>query len=129
MTRIDPHVNSIQVEVITRYLGEQSNPAENRFAFAYTITIRNVGPVAAQLFDRHWIITDGNGKVQEVRGEGVVGEQPVLEPGASHAYTSGCLLETPVGSMQGSFGMRSEDGDRFRAPVPVFRLAKPDMLH
>lgn len=125
----EPRVNTIQVDVITRYLGEQSNPAENRFAFAYTITIRNVGPVAAQLLDRHWIITDGNGKVQEVRGEGVIGEQPLLKPDASHTYTSGCLLETPVGSMQGSFGMRSEEGDSFRAPVAVFRLAKPNMLH
>jgi len=126
---IEPHVDTIQVEVVTRYLGEQSNPAENRFAFAYTITIRNVGSAAAQLIDRHWIITDGNGKVQEVRGEGVIGEQPVLRPGASHTYTSGCLLETPVGSMQGSFGMINEDGDHFPAPVPVFRLAQPNMLH
>ena len=126
---IEPHVDTIQIDVITRYLGEQSNPAENRFAFAYTITIRNLGSVAAQLIDRHWIITDGNGKVQEVRGEGVVGEQPLLRPGASHTYTSGCLLETPVGSMQGSFGMHSEAGDRFRAPVRVFRLAKPNTLH
>ena len=125
----EPHVNTIEIEVLTRYLDEQSNPAEHRFGFAYTITIRNTGSITAQLLDRHWIITDGNGKVQEVRGDGVVGEQPVLAPGASHSYTSGCLLETPVGSMQGSFGMRSEQGDSFRAPVPVFRLAKPNMLH
>ena len=125
----DLNTAAIQVEVVTRYLDEQSSPAENRFGFAYTITIRNVGSVAAQLIDRHWIITDGNGKVQEVRGEGVVGEQPKLEPGASHTYTSGCLLETPVGSMQGSFGMLSEQGDSFRAPVAVVRLAKPNMLH
>ncbi len=126
---VKPHVDTIQIDVVTRYLGEQSNPAKNRFAFAYTITIRNTGSIAAQLLDRHWIITDGNGKVQEVRGDGVVGEQPLLKPGASHTYTSGCLLETPVGSMQGSFGMRSEDGDNFRAPVAVFRLAKANMLH
>lgn len=125
----EPLVDTIQIDVATRYLGEQSNPAENRFGFAYTITIRNLGSVAAQLIDRHWIITDGNGKVQEVRGEGVVGEQPLLKPGASHTYTSGCLLETPVGSMHGSFGMHSEAGDSFRAPVAVFRLAKPNMLH
>ncbi len=126
---VKPHVDTIQIDVVTRYLGEQSNPAKNRFAFAYTITIRNTGSIAAQLLDRHWIITDGNGKVQEVRGDGVVGEQPLLKPGASHTYTSGCLLETPVGSMQGSFGMRSEDGNSFRAPVAVFRLAKANMLH
>ena len=127
--RIEPQVHNILVEVTTRYLDEQSDPAANRFAFAYTITIRNTGTVAAQLIDRHWIITDGNGKIQEVRGEGVIGEQPLLQPGTSYTYTSGCLLETPVGSMQGSYGMRSEDDEEFRAPVKVFRLAKPNTLH
>lgn len=129
MKMVEPLESSIRIEVGTRYLDEQSNPAGNRFAFAYTITIRNLGQTAAQLIDRHWVITDGNGKVQEVRGEGVVGEQPVIQPGASHTYTSGCLLETPVGSMQGSYGMRSEEGHGFRAPIAVFRLAKPNMLH
>ena len=127
--RIEPQVHNILVEVTTRYLDEQSDPAANRFAFAYTITIRNTGTVAAQLIDRHWIITDGNGKIQEVRGEGVIGEQPLLQPGTSYTYSSGCLLETPVGSMQGSYGMRSEDDEGFRAPVNVFRLAKPNTLH
>jgi len=122
-------LRAIIVEAQPRYLSEQSDPAQNRFAFAYTITIHNAGQVAAQLLDRHWIITDGNGKVQEVRGAGVVGEQPLIEPGASHTYTSGCLLETPVGSMQGSYGMRSTDGEEFRAPVSVFRLARPNALH
>ena len=127
--RIEPQVHNILVEVATRYLDEQSDPAANRFAFAYTITIRNTGTVAAQLIDRHWIITDGNGKIQEVRGEGVIGEQPLLQPGTSYTYSSGCLLETPVGSMQGSYGMRSEDDEEFRAAVKVFRLAKPNTLH
>lgn len=127
--RIEPQVQNILVEVATRYLDEQSDPAANRFAFAYTITIHNAGSTAAQLLDRHWIITDGNGKVQEVSGAGVIGEQPLIQPGASHTYTSGCLVETPVGSMQGSYGMRDEDGATFRAPVNVFRLAKPNTLH
>lgn len=127
--RIEPQVHNILVEVVTRYLDEQSDPAANRFAFAYTISIRNTGTLAAQLIDRHWIITDGNGKIQEVRGEGVIGEQPLLQPGTSYTYTSGCLLETPVGSMQGSYGMRSEDDEEFRAAVKVFRLAKPNTLH
>lgn len=123
------HVQNILVEVVTRYLVEQSNPAEKRFAFAYTITIHNNGQTATQLLDRHWIITDGNGKTQEVRGAGVVGKQPLIQPGTSHTYTSGCLLDTPVGSMQGSYGMRSVDGGTFRAPVSVFRLVKPNTLH
>ena len=127
--RIEPQVHNILVEVVTRYLDEQSDPTANRFAFAYTITIRNTGTLAAQLIDRHWIITDGNGKIQEVRGEGVIGEQPLLQPGTSYTYTSGCLLETPVGSMQGSYGMRSEEDEEFRAAVKVFRLAKPNTLH
>lgn len=127
--KTEPQVHDVHVEVVTRYLDEQSDPAANRFAFAYTITIRNTGTVAAQLIDRHWIITDGNGRIQEVRGEGVIGEQPVLQPGANYTYTSGCLLETPVGSMQGSYGMLNEQGEDFRAPVGVFRLAKPNMLH
>lgn len=125
----DARLQKILVEAQTRYLNEQSDPAQNRFAFAYTITIRNAGPIAATLLDRHWVITDGNGKIQEVRGPGVVGEQPLIEPGASHTYTSGCLLETPVGSMQGSYGMRSVDGQEFRAPVAVFRLARPNALN
>lgn len=124
-----PDVQNILVEVVTRYLVEQSNPLEKRFAFAYTITIHNKGQTATQLLDRHWIITDGNGNTQEVRGAGVVGKQPLIQPGASHTYTSGCLLDTPIGSMQGSFGMCSVDGDTFRAPVDVFRLVKPNTLH
>lgn len=126
---VDALANTIRIEVVTRYLNEQSDPAASRFAFAYTLTISNTGSETAQLLDRHWLITDGNGKVQEVRGEGVIGEQPLILPGASHAYTSGCLLETPVGSMGGSYGMRTAGGELFRAPIPVFGLSKPNALN
>ena len=120
-------LNAIRIEVQTRYLSEQSD--EQRFAFSYHITISNMGDSTVQLLDRHWIITDGNGTVQEVRGAGVVGEQPLIAPGASHSYSSGCQLETPVGSMRGSYGMRSEKGDMFRAQIPLFRLSKPNALN
>jgi len=121
--------HQIQVEVETAYLEEQSEPGEQRFVFAYTITLRNSGKVPAKLMTRHWIITDANGRIQEVRGEGVVGEQPHLKPGQGFRYSSGAVLETPVGSMQGSYQMLADDGARFDAPIPVFRLAKPGMLH
>ena len=121
--------HEIQVEVETAYLEEQSEPAEQRFVFAYTITLRNSGKVPAKLLTRHWIITDANGRIQEVRGEGVVGEQPHLRPGQGFRYSSGAVLETPVGSMQGSYQMLADDGARFDAPIPVFRLAKPGTLH
>ncbi|HDZ54978.1 MAG TPA: Co2+/Mg2+ efflux protein ApaG [Pseudomonas xinjiangensis] len=120
---------AINVKVETRYLREQSDPDANRFAFAYTISINNEGVIAAQLLDRQWTITDGNGKVQTVEGPGVVGEQPVIQPGKSHTYSSGCLLETPVGTMQGSYGMRAEDRHAFRADIPLFRLSKPNALN
>jgi len=122
-----PHTR-IRVDVQTSYLAEQSDPAEPRFAFAYTITIRNEGPVAAKLLTRHWIITDANGKVQEVRGDGVVGEQPFLRPGQGFRYSSGAVIETPVGVMQGSYQMVGEDGQRFDAPIAPFRLAMPGVL-
>lgn len=122
-------IYAIKVTVETRYLREQSDPAASRYAFAYTITIRNTGDIAAQLLDRKWVITDGNGKVQTVEGPGVVGEQPIIEPGSSHTYSSGCLLETPVGTMQGSYGMKAEDDHEFRAEIPLFRLAKPNALN
>ncbi len=121
--------HEIQVQVETVYLEEQSEPAELRFVFAYTITLRNSGKVPAKLLTRHWIITDANGRIQEVRGEGVVGEQPHLRPGQGFRYSSGAVLETPVGSMQGSYQMLADDGSRFDAPIPVFRLAKPGTLH
>ena len=119
----------IRVVVDTSYLEEQSSPTEQRYVFSYTITIRNEGSVAARVMARHWIITDSNGKVQEVRGEGVVGEQPHLKPGQGFRYSSGAVLETPVGVMQGSYQMVSDDGDQFDAPVAAFRLAMPGLLH
>jgi ApaG protein len=119
----------IHIEVDTRFLADQSAPRENRFVFAYTITIRNQGSVAAQLINRHWVITDGNGKVQEVRGEGVVGEQPWMRPGDDFQYTSGAVLETAVGTMRGSYEMLADDGTRFLAPIPEFTLSVPRTLH
>lgn len=119
----------IRVGVETSYLPEQSSPDADRFAFAYTITIRNEGEVAAKLLNRHWVITDANGKVQEVRGEGVVGEQPYLRPGEGFQYTSGTLLDTPVGSMEGEYEMEDDTGRRFLAPIPAFSLSAPRTLH
>ncbi len=111
------------------YLPDHSDPAQDRYAFGYRITIRNEGQVAAQLLTRHWRITDGNGKVQEVHGEGVVGEQPHLRPGEAFQYTSWALIETEVGSMEGSYQMLADDGTRFETPIPVFTLALPRSLH
>jgi ApaG protein len=125
----DPAANLISVAVDTRYLEDQSDPDEKRFVFAYTITIRNRGTVPAKLLGRHWLITDANGKVQEVRGEGVVGEQPHLMPGQGFRYTSGAVLETPVGSMQGSYRMLADTGEQFDAPVAPFTLAIPGQIH
>lgn len=122
-----PH--RIRVEVETAYLDEQSDPRAHRFVFAYTITIRNDGPTPARLLTRHWVITDANGKVQEVTGDGVVGEQPYLKPGQGFRYSSGTVIETPVGAMQGSYQMISDDGCAFDAPIPPFRLAIPGVLH
>lgn len=119
----------IRVEVATRFLDEQSVPDDNRYVFAYTIRIHNAGPASAQLVARHWLITDANGKVQEVRGEGVVGEQPLLRPGEHFQYTSGAVLETCVGTMRGSYEMLSEDGSRFDAPIAPFTLSIPRTLH
>jgi ApaG protein len=125
----EPARHKIKVEVSTDYVDDQSKPDEDRYVFAYTITIRNEGPIAAKLLNRHWIITDSNGKVQEVRGSGVVGEQPHLEPGEGFRYSSGAILETPVGSMQGSYEMVADDGERFLAQIAPFRLAMPGLLH
>lgn len=119
----------IQVEVKTAYIDAQSAPDMNRYVFAYTITITNVGSIAAKLLTRHWVITDANSKVQEVRGEGVVGEQPHLVPGMSFQYTSGTMIETPVGSMHGSYQMVAEDGTEFDADIPKFVLSMPRTLH
>ena len=121
--------NNIRVEVETAYLPEQSEPDDARFVFAYTITIRNDGQQSAKLLTRHWLITDSNGKTQEVRGDGVVGEQPQLKPGQGFRYSSGAVLETPVGAMQGSYQMIADDGARFEAPIAPFRLAMPGVLN
>ncbi len=117
------------VQVQPRYLEEQSEPDEGRYLFAYTVTIRNTGDVTAQLLSRHWIITDAEGQVEEVRGPGVVGEQPVLRPGEAFQYTSGCPLATPVGSMHGSYQCIAEDGTAFEASIPEFVLSMPRTLH
>jgi ApaG protein len=119
----------IDVVPMPQHLPEQSDEEAGRYAFAYTIRIRNVGTVAAQLISRHWIITDGEGQVQEVKGLGVVGHQPLLQPGESFEYTSGCAIETPVGTMRGSYQMVAEDGTQFDAVIPEFTLAVPRMLH
>lgn len=128
-TTAAPDNGGIQVKVKTEYLAKQSSPAESRYVFAYHITITNIGHQSARLLNRHWIITDGEARVQEVRGEGVVGEQPYLAPGESYEYTSGTVLETPVGSMQGSYGMVRDNGEKFDAPIPAFTLAMPRVLH
>jgi ApaG protein len=117
------------VQVQPRYLEDQSDPDEGRYLFAYTVTIRNTGDVAAQLVSRHWIITDADGQVEEVRGPGVVGEQPLLRPGQVFQYTSGCPLPTPVGSMHGAYQCIAEDGTAFEAPIPEFVLSVPRTLH
>jgi ApaG protein len=119
----------ISVQVETAYLEDQSAPQAQRFVFGYTITIRNDGEVTAKLLTRHWIITDADGKQQEVRGEGVVGEQPRLKPGQGFRYSSGAVLQTPVGAMQGSYQMIGDDGLHFEAPIPPFRLAMPGLLN
>ncbi len=119
----------IVVKVHTTYLQEQSDEALDRYVFAYTVLVSNSGNVPAQLISRHWIIADGNGGVQEVRGLGVVGEQPLLKPGDSYEYTSGTAISTPVGSMKGSYQMVAEDGLRFDAPIPEFILSVPRILH
>ena len=119
----------IKVDVETRYIEEQSLPEQGRYVFAYTITIENRGKVPAQLLRRHWVITDANNRVQEVKGEGVIGEQPHLKPGENFRYTSGTMLETPVGSMRGSYQMIADDGVEFDADIPPFSLSIPRILH
>ena len=120
---------AIDVRVKTEYLPEQSDPAAGRHVFSYTITLINTGTVAAQLISRHWVITDADNRVQEVRGLGVVGEQPLLQPGQRFEYSSGSALATPVGTMKGSYQLTAEDGHQFEAPIPEFVLSMPRMLH
>ena len=119
----------ISVSAVTQYVENQSDPRNDKYLFVYTITIRNTGDAPAQLISRHWIITDGRGHEQQVRGEGVVGEQPHLRPGQSFEYTSAAMIETPVGSMHGSYQMRGDDGTEFDAPIAPFRLAVPGSLN
>lgn len=121
--------HAIAVSALPRFIADQSDPDSERYVFAYTITLENTGAVAAQLISRHWFITDGNANVQEVRGLGVVGEQPWLRPGEKYEYTSGCQLDTPVGVMHGSYQMVAEDGTAFEAEIPAFTLAMPRVLH
>ena len=119
----------ITVQAVAHYLPEQSDEADRRFVFSYTISIHNTGEETAQLLSRHWVITDADSQVQEVRGLGVVGEQPVLKPGETFQYTSGSAIATSVGTMQGSYQMLAADGTRFEAPVPAFVLSVPRVLH
>jgi ApaG protein len=120
---------NISISAESVYLANQSNQDESRYVFAYTIKITNSGTVTARLISRHWIITDSNERVQEVRGDGVVGEQPTLEPGATYEYTSSAAIETPVGTMRGSYQMVAQDGTRFDAAIPEFTLSIPRVLH
>ena len=119
----------ISVVAAVQYLPDQSDEKAGRYVFAYTITIRNAGAVAAQLISRHWIITDAQGLVQEVRGMGVVGSQPTLQPGEQFEYTSGASIATPVGTMRGTYQMVASDGTRFEATIPQFTLSVPRVLH
>lgn len=119
----------ISVEVEPAYIEEQSNPDMEQYVFSYTVTIINDGKMPARLLTRHWVITDADGEIQEVRGDGVVGEQPYLKPGEGFQYTSGTLMKTPVGSMQGSYQMRADDGNEFDAPIPEFYLVAPKTMH
>lgn len=119
----------VDVSVVTRFLPEQSQPENDRYAFTYTITVSNNGSLAAKLMSRHWLITHGDGKVEEVRGDGVVGQQPLIAAGQSHTYSSGAVLTSKVGTMQGSYRMFAEDGTRFDAVIAPFRLAVPGSLH
>jgi ApaG protein len=119
----------VTIEPVARFMADQSDPAKNQYVFTYTITITNTGDVAAQLLSRHWIITDADHKVQEVKGLGVVGQQPLLQPGESFEYTSGASIPTNVGTMQGTYQMLAADGKAFDAPIPLFTLSVPRTLH
>ncbi len=120
---------NIQVSVESQYIEKESDPEQGRYVFAYTVTIVNQGTVPAKLLTRHWIISDAEGRTQEVRGDGVIGEQPHLQPGEGFRYTSGTILDTPVGVMHGSYQMIADDGERFDAEISPFRLANPRLLH
>ncbi|EMH4163143.1 Co2+/Mg2+ efflux protein ApaG [Pluralibacter gergoviae] len=117
------------VQVQSVYIEAQSAPDEERYVFSYTVTIRNLGRHPVQLLGRYWLITNGNGRETEVQGEGVVGVQPHIEPGNEYQYTSGAVLETPLGTMQGHYDMIDADGNPFSIDIPVFRLAVPALIH
>jgi len=119
----------VTVEPVAKFLADQSDPAKDQYVFTYTIKITNTGDVAAQLLSRHWIITDADHKVQEVKGLGVVGQQPMLKPGESFEYTSGASIPTNVGTMRGTYQMMAADGKAFDAPIPLFTLSVPRTLH
>lgn len=121
--------DTIEIEVFTRYLDEQSNPDKKRFVFAYSIQITNNGTESVKLLNRHWHITDDNNKVEEVVGEGVIGQQPEIEPGKSFNYTSGAVIETEFGTMHGSYEMQTRTGEKFQAPIPAFLLSLPHTVH
>ncbi|NJD23960.1 MAG: Co2+/Mg2+ efflux protein ApaG [Betaproteobacteria bacterium] len=125
----DPDKYRIDISPRPEFIPAQSSPEDGRYVFAYTISIRNAGTLPAQLVSRHWIITDANDEAQEVRGLGVVGQQPLLQPGESFEYTSGCALATPVGTMRGTYQMVATDGTQFDATIPEFVLAVPRVLH
>lgn len=119
----------IKVSVETFFIEGQSEPDKSKFVFAYTITIKNHSLCSAKLLNRYWLITDADGKETEVEGEGVVGEQPTIAPGESYSYTSGSVLDTPLGTMQGHYTFRNEFGTEFKAPISVFRLSIPNLVH
>lgn len=125
----EPEPYSVEIEVAASYVAEQSKPEAERYVFAYEVTLRNLGVMPARLQTRHWVITDANGKVEEVRGEGVVGEQPRLQPGEHYSYTSGAVLETQVGTMRGAYLFHADDGTDFEVPIPEFVLSVPRTLH
>lgn len=122
-------MNKIDIKVMPAYIADQSDPKNNHYVFSYTVTIKNTGSTPAKLLTRHWVITDGDGQVQEVKGDGVIGEQPLLKPGEGFQYTSGTFMNTPFGTMQGSYQMISDTGEQFNADIPTFQLAVPNTLH
>jgi len=126
---IDDNRHKVEVQVKPAYIEEQSDPTNDYYAFAYTITIKNTGITPVRLVTRHWIITDGDGNVQEVKGDGVIGEQPHLNPGEGFQYTSGTFMNTPFGTMHGSYQMIADNGERFDATIPAFALTTPNILH
>ena len=125
----DTSTNGIRIQVVAEYIPEQSQPQSDRFVFAYHIDISNHGDQTVQLLDRHWLITNGRGEMEEVHGSGVVGLQPIIHPGEHFRYSSGCPLDTPVGTMEGHYDMKPRDGELFEARIGVFRLAQPGSLH